>query len=150
MVLSRVARETVRSALDDGGGRQVRGDARTGPSHRSDGPGDQRQSEDKHHRAGQACRQGRRQERQGHEPVEREPGNDGKSPCKRWPNDDLSGFCRVTRGGTVPQGPCLCYLALPLKILPKLQETATSKIPSSIFLLPRFRQFARQCSFNLL
>jgi hypothetical protein len=83
-------------------------------------------------------------------PVERKPGNDGKPPCKRWPNDDLSGICRVTLGGTVPQGPCLCYLALPLKILPKLQETATSTIPSSISLLLRFRQFARQCSFNLL
>jgi hypothetical protein len=96
-----VAREAVRSALDDGGGRQVGGDVRTGPGDRADGPGDQRQREDKHDRAEPACRQVGRQERQGHEPVERQPGKDGKPLCKRRPNKDLSGICRVIHGGTV-------------------------------------------------
>src|SRR5262245_24202927 len=27
------------------------------------------------------------------------PGNDGKPPCKRRPNNDLSGICRVIHGG---------------------------------------------------
>src|SRR5262249_17388802 len=40
-----VAREAVRSARDDGGGRQVGGDVRTGPGDRNDGPDDQRQRE---------------------------------------------------------------------------------------------------------
>jgi hypothetical protein len=44
-----VAREAVRSAVDDGGGRQVSGDVRSGPGDSNDGPGDQRQREDKHH-----------------------------------------------------------------------------------------------------
>src|SRR5215510_10581335 len=38
------------------------------------------------------------QERQGHEPVERKPGNDGKPPCQRRPNDDLSGIRGVIHG----------------------------------------------------
>src|SRR3712207_7218461 len=29
------------------------------------------------------------------------PSNDGKPPCKRRPNNDLSGVCRVIHGGTV-------------------------------------------------
>jgi hypothetical protein len=57
-------------------------------------------AEDKHHRAEPACRHAGRQERQGHEPVEREGGNDGKPPCQRRPNNDLSGICRVIHGGT--------------------------------------------------
>src|SRR5215831_6847898 len=40
-----VARETVRSALDDGGGRQVGGDVRTTPGDGNDGPGEERQRE---------------------------------------------------------------------------------------------------------
>src|SRR5215813_9929089 len=94
-----VAREAVRSALDDGGGRPVGGDVRPGASDSNDGPGDQRQGEDKHDRAEPACRQVDRQERQGHEPVERKPGNHGKPPCKWRPNNDLSGICRVIHGG---------------------------------------------------
>src|SRR5262249_27505598 len=61
----------------------------------------QRQRKDKHHRAEPACRQVSRQEWQGHEPVERKPGNDGKPPCKRWPNNDLSGICSAIHGGIV-------------------------------------------------
>src|SRR5262249_7283975 len=34
----------------------------------------------------------------GHEPVERKPGNDGKPPCQRRPNDDLSGIRGVIHG----------------------------------------------------
>src|SRR5262245_32321705 len=41
-----VAREAVRSTLDDGGRRQVGGDVRTTPGDRSDGPGNQRPCED--------------------------------------------------------------------------------------------------------
>src|SRR5215471_4947247 len=95
-----VAREAVRSALDDGSGRQVGGDVRTGPGDSNNGPGEQRQSEDKDHRAKPRCRQVGRQERQGHEPVERKSGNDAKPPCKRRSNDDLSGICRVIHGRT--------------------------------------------------
>ena len=36
---------------------------------------------------------------QGHEPVERKPGNYGERPYERRPNDDLSGVCGVTHGG---------------------------------------------------
>src|SRR5262245_52344961 len=60
-----VAREAVRSAPDDGGGRQVGGNVRTGPGDRHDGPGEQPQREDKNHRAKPACRQLGQQERQG-------------------------------------------------------------------------------------
>src|SRR5215467_12489666 len=108
-----VAREAVRPALDDGGGRYVGGDVRTAPGDSNDGPGDQRQREDKHHRAERACRQVDRQERQGHEPVERKPGNDGKPPCKRRPNNDLSGICHVIHGGTVnPRSLSMSYVTL--------------------------------------
>ena len=66
-----------------------------------DGPGEKSQRDDKYHRAEPACRKVGGQEWQGHEPVERKPGNDGKPPCKRWPNNDLSSVCRVVHGGTV-------------------------------------------------
>src|SRR5215831_5938511 len=52
-----VAREAVRSALDDGGGRQVGGDVRASPGDGNDGPGEERRREDKHHRAEPACSQ---------------------------------------------------------------------------------------------
>src|SRR5215475_11952378 len=94
-----VAREAVRPALDDGGGRQVGGDVRTGPGDSNDGPGEQRQREDEHYRAEPARWQVGRQERQGLEPVERKPGNHGKPPCKWRPNNDLSGICRIIHGG---------------------------------------------------
>ena len=91
----------VKRALDECGARPVGGDVRTGPGDRNDGPGEQRQREDKHHRAEPACRQVGRQERQGREPVERKPGDDGKPPCKRRPNNDLRGICPVIHGGSV-------------------------------------------------
>src|SRR5215469_2150 len=37
----------------------------------------------------------------GHEPVESKPDNDGKPPCKRWPNNDLRGICGVMHGGNL-------------------------------------------------
>src|SRR6516225_1996489 len=99
--VDRVAREAVRSALDDGGGRPVGGDVRTGPGDSNDGPGEQRQCEDNHHCAKPACRQVGRQERQWHEPVECKPGDDGEPPCKWRSNNDLSGICLVIHGATV-------------------------------------------------
>jgi len=47
-----VAREAVGSAPDDGGGRQIGGDVRTGPGDSNDGPGGQRQRDT----SNQSCR----------------------------------------------------------------------------------------------
>src|SRR5262249_17982977 len=122
----------VRSALDDGGGRQVGGDVRTDPGNSNDRPCEERQREDKHHCAEPACREVGRQEWRGHEPVERKPGNNGKPPCKRRPNNDLSGICGVVHG-RAPNPKVLVYVTsqTAVKLLPKLApDWRPSRSPS--------------------
>src|SRR5262249_49358937 len=86
---------------DDGRARPIGGDARTRPGDSYDGPGEQRQRDDKHHRAEQGRRQPGRQEWQGQEPVERKPDDHRERPSKRRPNDDLRGIYRAIHGGTL-------------------------------------------------
>src|SRR5262249_46401512 len=69
-----------------------------GPGHGRDRPRDQRQRKGKHYRAEPACRYRGRQERQGHEPVEREPGKHRERPRDWRPDNDIRGICRVSHG----------------------------------------------------
>src|SRR5205823_11592362 len=95
-----VAREAIRASLHDGRGRQPGGHVRAGPGHGRDRPRDQRQRKGNYYRAEPACRYRGRQEWQGHEPVEREPGKHRERPRDRRPDNDVRGICRVSHGGT--------------------------------------------------
>ena len=66
-------REVVGPCVDDGRGGHVGRHVRAGPSDGGDRSSEQRKCQDKHRAAEPACRHRRRHERQGHEPVEREP-----------------------------------------------------------------------------
>ena len=94
-----VAREAIRFALDDGGGRPVGGDVRPGPDDSDDGVYAQCKREGERHCAQPTHRQAGRQEWQGHEPIERKPDNDGEPPCNRRMNDDVRSICCVMHGG---------------------------------------------------
>ena len=59
----------------------------------------QRQREEKHHCAEPGGRQTGRQERQGHEPIKREPARDRKPQGQRRPDNYLSGIRAVIHGG---------------------------------------------------
>src|SRR5712664_2985432 len=60
----------------------------------------QRERKGKYDRAKPAYRYRGRQERQGHQPVEREPGKHRERPRDRRPDNDIRGICRVSHGGT--------------------------------------------------
>src|SRR5215831_12281548 len=63
------------------------------------------QREDKDNRAEPACRYRGRNERQGHEPVEREPGEHRDHPRDGRPDNDIRGICRISHGGTLNLAP---------------------------------------------
>src|SRR5215471_20451919 len=96
-----IAREAVRAGIDDGRARQAGGYIRAGSGHGHDRPGEQRQRKGKHQRSQPACRYRGRNEWQGQEPVEREPGKHRDCPRDRRPNNDIRRICYIRHGGTI-------------------------------------------------
>jgi hypothetical protein len=80
------------------GGRHVGGHVRAGPDDGGDRPGEQCQRHGKHRAADPARGHRSRHERQGHEPLQGEPGEHRERPRDRRPDDDVGGVCGVTHG----------------------------------------------------
>src|SRR6516162_5120798 len=128
-----ITRQAVRAGIDDGRARQTGGYIRAGPGHGHDRPGEQRQRKGKHQRSQPACRYRGRNEWQGQEPVEREPGKHRDCPRDRRPNNDIRRICCIRHAGLLNQtwhdAPYVAIAGLlltpsPLKNLAtKLQQT---------------------------
>ena len=66
--------------------------------------GQARQRKGEHYRSQPACWYRGRNERQGHEPSERESGKHRDRPRDRRPDNDIRGICRVSHGEAIVEG----------------------------------------------